>query len=251
MRAGRPRHGGGGGRGFVSLASGGANGLRSGRSTMNDSLRIPRLQAPVSLDWNDIRRALAPGLCQSLGQPWLEQREPRFSPGTVRLGLHGSDLLLVAELTDREPANRATEWNERTWMLGDVLELFLQSESPQREDYYEFHVTPENQRLQLHFPDGEATRRVSRGLVPLSTFHVGTPLFESRVRIAPGREGWEVFVRIGLEPLFGGLPERLRFLVSRYDYQAGAAKPVLSCNESSRLPRPDFHYRAGWSVALL
>lgn len=218
---------------------------------MNDPLCIPRLQALSNFDWEGAHHALETGLCQSLSQPWLQQPEARFSPGLVRMGRVDSDLLLLAELTDRDPANRATRWNEPTWKLGDVLELFLQTDPSAAGDYYEFHVTPENQRLQLHFPDGEATRRVGRGTVPLSTFHVDASLFESHVRISPTRDRWEVFMRINLASLFGGFPQGLRFLVSRYDYQAGAEHPVLSCNEASLLPRPDFHYRPGWSLARL
>lgn len=221
---------------------------------MTDIFRIPRLQAPVSFDWEEIHRALAPGFLQTLGQPWLAQPDPRFAPGVVRIGLQGTNLLLLAELTDLEPANRAAGWNEPTWKLGDVLELFFQAEEPLAEDYYEFHVTPENQRLQLHFPSGDVFRQTCRGVVPLSTCHVNESLFESRVRIAPARDRWEVFMRIDLAPLFpdsAGVPGKIRFLVSRYDYQPGEAMPVRSCNEASRLLCPDFHYRPAWTVALL
>ncbi|AHF92792.1 hypothetical protein OPIT5_23975 [Opitutaceae bacterium TAV5] len=220
-------------------------------------LQIPRVQPPSGSGWGDIRQALASGLVQRLGQPWRDQPETAFAPGCVWLGLHESTLLIHAELADREPANRATVPNERTWELGDVLELFLKAEASDTgtgsSAYYEFHITPENRRLQLRFPATAALRDIREKRATLDSFMIADSLFESRTEISRGRDAWQVYARFDLRPLFpdpAGIPSGLRFLISRYDYQPGAARPVLSCNESSRLARPDFHHIPGWTQAV-
>src|SRR5204863_1077141 len=93
-------------------------------------------------------RSVTPCLFQ---QAWLEAEETGFLPATVRVGWRENSLLVFAELTDADVFNGATKLNERTWELGDVFEMFLRSSNGQ--SYVEFHVTPNNQRLQLRYPD--------------------------------------------------------------------------------------------------
>jgi hypothetical protein len=129
--------------------------------------------------------------------------------------------------------------NEETWKTGDVVELFLQNDgSP---DYYEFHLTPENQRLQLHFPDAAALRS---GL-PLRTWMVEKEIFESFTRVDMLRMRWQALMRINLSSLWGARPRRLRFLAGRYDAQPDGARAVASA--SGRLTAFDFHNLPEWS----
>ena len=58
----------------------------------------------------------------------------------------------------RLPKNAARCDNEKTWTTGDVIEFFIQAEG--RDDYYEFHLTPEGIRLQLHLPHYSLLRKV-------------------------------------------------------------------------------------------
>lgn len=185
------------------------------------------------------------GVRLEFGQPWFAQLEPGFQPGKVWLGIQGDTLVVYAVLQDEAPANRALSWSEPTWLMGDVLELFFQAEG--RPGYYEFHVTPENQRLQLFFPSTEAfhEKRTFQHWMLLKS------KFESQTRLV-GTSSWEVMMRIKLslvlaEPREDG-SRQFRFLVSRYDYQAGREAPVTSA--TGALDRPDFHHIAGWTNAM-
>lgn len=178
------------------------------------------------------------GLRVPLRQPWLGAPQKEFSPGFARLGMDGKILLAHFMLKDDQPRNRAIRRNEKTWASGDVVEVFLQQEGGG--DYYEFHLTPENQRLQLHFP------RIGRNQ-PWETFTVEEDLFESRTHISASRKRWQCLLRIDLAALFGSVPARVRFLLGRYDAQTEGTLPILSC--SGKLTVCDFHRLAEWSVA--
>ncbi len=71
-------------------------------------------------------------------------------PGSVRLECDGRRLYFYADLIDSEVHNSAERNNVKTWLTGDVIELFFQPKG--RDDYYEFHVTPNGKTLQLHMP---------------------------------------------------------------------------------------------------
>jgi len=57
------------------------------------------------------------------------------------------------------PKNAARHDNEKTWTTGDVMEFFIMPE--RRDDYYEFHATPEGRRLQLSIPHYKLLRKIS------------------------------------------------------------------------------------------
>ncbi len=84
-------------------------------------------------------------------------------------------------------------------------ELFLRKEGCA--DYYEFHLTPENQRLQLHFPNEAALKS---GL-PLKSWMVEEDLFESFTRIHPSRPQWQVYFsrRLGFSIRHAAFPVAL------------------------------------------
>ncbi|MFH1496234.1 MAG: hypothetical protein ABII82_00275 [Verrucomicrobiota bacterium] len=205
-------------------------------------------------DWEGAGLALRVGARLELGQPWFSGPEADFQPGTVWLGVCGEDLLVFATLRDDAPANRAVQWNEPTWMTGDVLELFFQAEG--RPGYWELHVTPENQRLQLFFPSTAAfhERRGHRH------WAVAESRFESLARVNAAGDGWQVMMRVPLALVLdepreqdgggGGRGSRgFRFLFSRYDYQPGRARPVTSA--TARMTAPDFHHIPEWHRAVV
>jgi hypothetical protein len=194
-------------------------------------------------DWDAITQTMKSGLRLRLKQAWRARPEPGFAPGWVRLGIHDRHLLLHATLRDVRPHNEIKSRNQDTLSGGDVLELFLQKKDGI--DYYEFHLTPENQRLQLHFPDSRALKSG----VPLKTWMVEEDLFESFTRIHPSLTRWQVFIRVDLVALFGSLPTELRFLVGRYDAQPGIDRPVIS--SSGSLSECDFHRIAEWSCCRI
>lgn len=209
-------------------------------------LPIPSVRDFVWGDWESARSALRAGVRLEFGQPWFPQVEADFQPGEVWLGIANECLLVWASLRDAQPANRATTWNEATWMTGDVIELFFQAGG--RRGYHEFHVTPENQRLQLFFPSAEsfAERRGHRH------WAIAESRFESLARIDADGGGWEALMAVPLDLVLDRPREdgcrRFKFSFSRYDYQPGRARPVTS--STSPLDRADFHHIPGWLDAV-
>jgi hypothetical protein len=204
---------------------------------------IPHVPAFAWGDWTAIQASLRTGVRLDFAQPWFAEPEADFRPGHVWLGVSDEQLVAYSVFEDDQPHNRATAWNEPTWTTGDVIEFFFQAEG--RPGYYEFHVTPENQRLQLFFPSS-ASFHEWRGH---RHWAISDSKFESLARIHPERTAWEAVMRIPLalvldEPREDG-SRRFRFSFSRYDYQPGRAKPVTSA--TTPLSRPDFHHIPQWS----
>ncbi|MFA6961534.1 MAG: hypothetical protein WC205_12335 [Opitutaceae bacterium] len=209
-------------------------------------LSIPCVPGFALGDWEATEKAMKTGVRLDFGQPWCEVLQPDFKPGQVWLGVVGDELAVYAVMEDDQPANRATAWNDPTWMTGDALEFFFQAEG--RPGYFEFHVTPENVRLQLFFPSRAAFAE-RRGHRPWA---IPESRFESAVRINPTRTGWEAVMRIKLplvldEPRTDG-SRRFRYSFSRYDYQPGRELPVVSAT-TPLVSGPHFHNIDEWSWA--
>ncbi len=208
-------------------------------------LVIPPVQGFALSDWEAMERAMTAGVRLDFAQPWFPEAEADFKPGQVWLGIQGDELVAYAVLRDDQPANRSTQWNDPTWMRGDVLEFFFQAED--RPGYYEFHVTPENCRLQLFFPSRAAFLE-PRGHRPWA---IAESRFESATRVNDDRTQWEAVMRIKLalvldEPRTDG-SRRFRYSFSRYDYQPGRTRPVTSA--TTALSAPNFHNICEWSWA--
>ena len=104
-----------------------------------------------------VRQAFQEAPSCALRQFWLPTPEPDFAPAIVSVGWREELLLVFASLKDADIHTAATGLNQRLWTLGDCFEMFLQpAGSP---SYVEFHVAPNNQRLQLRFPDSDALAR--------------------------------------------------------------------------------------------
>jgi hypothetical protein len=177
-----------------------------------------------------------------LAQAWRPDGvEPNFQSSSAVVSWTPNSLEFAIELSGSDAANRARRLNEPTWELGDVAEVFIAVQG--RPDYLEFHVTPENQRLQLHFP-ADGISRFRAGTATLADFAFDRPGIESSVRRTT--ESWNVSLTISRELL--GVPDlrtgRLFDVsVCRYDY-GGKAEPVIS--STSLLTAPDFHRRQEW-----
>ena len=191
----------------------------------------------------------APMTGSELRQAWLPKPEPNFAPATVRTGWRGNSLLMFAELEDADIFSRATGHNQRMWELGDVLEIFLSLEN--FASYVEFHVTPNNYRLQLRFPDtatlrrAQAENRFEHLLLPDGVFH-------SRAWVQPENKKWFVLAEIpavvvgGAEASLPGV--RWKFSFSRYDATRGRTTPV--CSSTSPHASSDFHRREDWGTLI-
>ncbi len=177
-----------------------------------------------------------------LEQAWREQPEKDFNAGWAHLRWYPGGLLVEGLFHGAHQTNAARRLNERTWELGSVFEFFLRADGC--EHYLELHVTPENQRLQLLWPEGglEAFRA---GRAALADFLVNDPAWvTSETRVA--RDHWAVrleipFHCIGLAPS-ATLPA-MYAAVCRYDLATG--REVLS--STARLPAPNYHLQAHWS----
>src|SRR4051812_42355417 len=83
-------------------------------------------------------------------QGWRSKLQKGFLPATVRVGWTKTAMIIEAELGDCDMFNPATKFNDVAFPLGDVFEIFVRPE--EQEAYYEFHVSPTNQILQLRIP---------------------------------------------------------------------------------------------------
>ena len=182
-----------------------------------------------------------------LGQAWREEAEADFVPAMVRTGWRGASLLVFAELTDVDIFNSATELNQLIWQLGDCLEIFLQP--PGQAAYSEFHISPENQRLQFRFADAQALERV-RSTGVFKPCMVEGEAFRSRTWVRPELRQWFVYAEIPATSVCDA-PEPLansswNFSFSRYDYTRGRKEPVISSTSPHQMP--NFHRRHEWGV---
>ena len=198
-------------------------------------------------NFDAVRAAFASVDGCAMRQAWRAEPEPDFTPASVRTGRRGHSLLVFAELQDADIFSRATAHNQRMWELGDVLEIFLQPEDSA--GYVEFHVTPNNLRLQLRFPDSDRLRRAQAEnrfddlLLPEGVFH-------SRAWEQPENGKWFVFAEIPAAVVCGEdrslAGNRWRFSFSRYDYVRGRSEPIIS--STSPHAQPNFHRREEWGI---
>lgn len=198
-------------------------------------------------DLDAVRAAWAGATPCALGQAWLPMLEPRFAPGQVRVGWRGDALLVFAELTDRDIFTRATALNQRMWELGDTFEMFLRPDG--QAAYFEFHVTPNNQRLQLRIPSAEAMRLAQAANV-FDEFLLPGNVFHSTTWLQPEKNKWFALAVI---PAIAVCDQtrinpgsRWHFSFSRYDDTRGQAGPVIS--STSPHAQADFHRQQEWGV---
>jgi hypothetical protein len=211
------------------------------------TLECRELSAYATDDLDSVRAAFQQADGCVLRQAWLAEPEKDFTPATVRVGWYENSLRVFAEMEDMNIFTRATSHNQRMWELGSVLEIFLQpAGSP---SYVELHVTPNNQRLQLRFPDAATVRRpqaanfLDRLMLPDGVFH-------SQTWTHPEMNKWCVHADIPALLVCGALKltaeKTWRFSFSRYAYPRGRQEPVIS--SSSPHAQPDFHRGEEWGT---
>ena len=210
-------------------------------------LKCPELPAFDADKVEAVRAAFAAAEGCELRQAGRAEPEPEFAPATVRVGWRGDSLLVFAELADADIFSRATGHNQRMWELGDVLELFLQpADSP---GYVEFHITPNNYRLQLRFPD-TATLRRAQAEKRFEHLLLPDGVFSSRTWVQPENKTWLVLATVPVRvvdvmdrPVAG---MKWKFSFSRYDCTRGRPEPIHS--STSPHASPDFHRREDWGT---
>ena len=218
--------------------------------TSHSSMVRPIIRCGQLPDFDDadlaaVRAAFASATPCAMGQEWRVELEHDFAPGQVRVGWRLDELLVFAELTDRDIFSHATGDNQRMWELGDTFEMFLRPSS--QTEYCELHVTPNNHRLQLCFPDATALERL-RASGRIDEFVLPSGVFHSRTWVQPENQKWFVFAAVPARmvcdqaQLISGA--RWHFSFSRYDYRRGDAEPVIS--STSPHPVASFHRQEEW-----
>lgn len=164
-----------------------------------------------------------------------EGGEP-FEKCVAVLGASGDEIVVRAAAYDSHTQNKAVVDNEKTWLLGDVVEFFIQP--PGQEDYYEFHVTPEGRRLQLHLMDYRTFRE----------FSFESKCCDTGLRVQSNVSGniWISEMRIPLSALGISGVSGVRFAICRYNYGA-AGEPEMSSTMSDR--ELGFHNPPKWLTA--
>jgi hypothetical protein len=210
-------------------------------------LLCPRLfNLPASLAWDQV-----PLFASALETPlfWQEGNRDLFRPGLVRMGWDESGLRIYASLEDDCVFTHVNQDNQRAWNLGDVFEIFVKNAS--REDYFEFHLTPNQYRLQLHFPAPKTIEQVVTRAIPLESLFVGPHLFDFITRTTP--HGWEVMALLPtftIEPQAATLADKtLRLCFGRYDYSEAETSPILS--SSIQFKVLNFHCVEEWAYVKL
>ncbi len=175
-------------------------------------------------------------------QPWQETPDADFQAARAWLNWSGSDLIIRAELDDRDIFSEATAHNQPLFLLGDTFEIFLMRSGA--DEYFELHVSPENYHAVLRWQRG-GIDQVRDGQKTLADFHGSPDAFSSDVTRSAA--GWTVEAQIpsaliGLDRLTAG--QHCLLSLSRYDYAGPGAKPVLST--ISAHPIKNFHRTEDW-----
>lgn len=191
-----------------------------------------------------IDAVFAPREAIELGQNWRETPESAYSPAFVRVGWTRDALWFYAQLHDDDPFNAATEPNQATHELGDVFEIFLRPQGQNR--YFELHVTPQNQTLQLEFVRESRDEVIPEGAPHADLWH------HTQTRIEREARMWRVFVGIRFSPMCQRAPEKdaqWKFSCSRYDCaRDGSRKPILS--STSPHGKINFHDQSAWGTLV-
>ena len=219
---------------------------------MNEKTSVLRCRELAAFDSGElaaVQSAFRDAAECPLRQHWLGGAEPDFRPAIVRAGWRAEALLVFAELADDDPFNAATALNQKTWELGDVLEVFLQPAGQDAD--VEFHITPENQRLQLRFPDTATLRRAQES-GDFSACLLWGDAMRSRIWVQREQRRWCAFAEIPSAvvcgrsaPLAG---QKWRFSFSRCDATRGRPQPVVS--STSPHTERDLHRRVEWRTLV-
>lgn len=204
-------------------------------------------------DWPTIHRLFEPLPAWKLRQEWLTSPTPDYLAGSFKAGTWADALVVYAELQDRDIFNPVTVFNEIAFTKGDAFEMFFRPEG--QLPYFEFHVTPHNQKLQLRIPSAEwfAAPRHRSHEEFFQVTRVQKPLFDSRTLVCAEEHKWYVVAAIP----FANVVEnedavramRWRFSASRYDHTRTQPKPVLSSTSPHRLC--NFHRQEEWGTLHL
>lgn len=207
---------------------------------MSDGFVLSHLPAFVPDEETSVVAAFADVPALAFAQHWRQIPEAGLKPGTVKVGISGSKLWALAEMEDDDIFNRAEQHNQPTWELGDVFEVFAQ---PQGESaYIEVHVTPENYRLHLRFPNEKVIQQIRAGKAKHADFFGDPNALISSAWVHRERNVWRALVQL---PLSASPGTALRLSFCRYDATRGA-KPIAASTSPHTVA--DFHRPSEWQL---
>lgn len=213
----------------------------AGAASKAAPLACRRLPVFDTESWDSVLTAFADAEVCHYRQHWLQQQQDRFLPGSAKTGFDDDAIWILAEFADIDIHNPAIELNEDAYKIGDVFEIFLRALP--LEEYIEFHVTPENQRLQLWWPRTKQSGRDDGW----KSHYLVEPHFQSWTQIVREDDCWRVLVSIPYDNLNSSAPQsghEWLFSFSRYDYTRGKKQPILS--STSPHQQADFHRHHEW-----
>jgi hypothetical protein len=174
-------------------------------------------------------------------QFWREAPEEHFVSGEVRAGWTPEGIWVYAVLEDADIHNEESAHNSFFFLKGDAFEIFVRP--VEQEAYFEFHVGPSNQQLQMRFPSASAFASQKPG--DSGGWKLAAPLMRSWVSVE--EKSWRVLAFLPFEGIVEGGDPRQDWLVSfsRYDHTRGVPRPVLS--STSPHARLGFHRQEEWA----
>ena len=175
-------------------------------------------------------------------QRWRQTPSAGLRPGHVKVGWRENALWALAEMEDEDIYNLADGHNQSTWELGDVFEVFAQRQG--ETGYIEVHVTPENYRLHLRFPDETAIRQVRAGEQRHADYFDDPDSLLSNTWVHRQENFWRALMRM---PFVVSPGEAWRLSFCRYDATHGA-EPVAASISPHTVA--DFHRPSEWRLFL-
>jgi hypothetical protein len=157
--------------------------------------------------------------------------------GTVRAGWTSGYVWGLFTVTDADVFNTATADNQNTWETGDVFEIFARHDDS--EAYVEAHVTPNNIRLHLRFPDSKTVAHSRAGTIPMSDLH-GDPTAICAHASATA-DGWQGVLGVPLNVMPDAF---VRLSFCRYDAHPGGGEPDYFSTSPHTVA--DFHRLGDW-----
>ena len=213
------------------------------------ALTLPKLSCcPLSEfepdNWKSVDEAFSRAPSCALQQAWRAAPEAGFEPARVRVGWRPDALWVDVHLTDKDIFNGAAHLNDETYNLGDIFEIFVRPIA--QETYYEFHVTPNNQQMQLRWPTETSIAQFTGSHQSLTPFFVGDFL-QSYTDVQAKNNFWRVLARV---PATVASTSSIRdgdqwmFSFSRYDCTRGVIEPTHSSTSPHALV--NFHRQCEW-----
>jgi hypothetical protein len=207
---------------------------------MSALLTVFELSVFVPDEETSVQAAFAALPALDFEQRWRPTSDTRFKPGQVKVGRRESGLWALAEMEDEDIFNLADRHNQPTWELGDAFEVFMQQEGER--SYTEVHVTPENYRLHLRFPDETVIGKVRAGEQRHADYFEDTDLLVSHTWLHKQENVWRALVKLPCVVSPGG---QWRLSFCRYDATHGAS-PVAASTSPHTVA--DFHRPSEWRL---